>query len=55
MLSPNEWHCSHTHPMPLLLLLWLQVPGWEVGAPTSSTGRWIPPPQPKGIWNPLIQ
>jgi hypothetical protein len=32
-----------------------QVPGWVVGAPTSATGRYIPGPQPAGMWNPMIR
>jgi len=32
-----------------------KVPGWKVGEATSTTGRYIPPPQPLGIWSPLIQ
>jgi NADH dehydrogenase (ubiquinone) 1 alpha subcomplex subunit 13 len=31
------------------------VPGWEVGKSNSATGRWIPPPTPFGIEDPIIR
>lgn len=31
------------------------VPGWEVGRSNSATGRWIPPPTPFGIQDPVLQ
>lgn len=33
----------------------LQVPGWEVGKSNSATGRWIPPPKPFGIDDPVLK
>ncbi|WIA20216.1 hypothetical protein OEZ85_006058 [Tetradesmus obliquus] len=31
------------------------VPGWEVGKSNSATGRWIPPPAPFGIDDPVLK
>ncbi|KAF6261170.1 GRIM-19 [Scenedesmus sp. NREL 46B-D3] len=31
------------------------VPGWEVGKSNSATGRWIPPPKPFGIDDPILR
>eukprot|EP00879_Flechtneria_rotunda_P001572 GHRR01001731.1.p2 GENE.GHRR01001731.1~~GHRR01001731.1.p2 ORF type:complete len:146 (+),score=39.27 GHRR01001731.1:251-688(+) len=31
------------------------VPGWKVGETRSATGRWIPPPAPFGIMNPVLR
>ncbi|KAF8055944.1 NADH dehydrogenase [ubiquinone] 1 alpha subcomplex subunit 13-B [Scenedesmus sp. PABB004] len=31
------------------------VPGWEVGKSNSATGRWIPPPAPFGIEDPMLK
>lgn len=33
----------------------LQVPGWKVGESNSATGRWIPPPVPLGIDDPVVR
>lgn len=38
----------------VLLLLLPQVPGWKIGESTSATGRWIPPPAPFGIEDPVV-
>jgi hypothetical protein len=39
----------------LMLMTAVQVPGWEVGKSNSATGRWIPPPAPFGIDDPILK
>lgn len=50
-----RWVAAHKKALEEEAAVMKGVAGWEVGKSTSATGRWIPPPEPFGINNPIIR
>jgi NADH dehydrogenase (ubiquinone) 1 alpha subcomplex subunit 13 len=50
-----RWVANHKAALEVEARIMKNVPGWTVGESTSATGRWIPPPTPIGIDDPVVR
>eukprot|EP00775_Hariotina_reticulata_P006878 gene6878-7094_t len=55
LIQARNWVAGYKRACEAEAKIMKNVPGWEVGKSNSATGRWIPPPQPFGINNPVVQ